>query len=82
MARPAKYSDEQLIKITQDFLSEGATGRPTYQKLSHWAKQQGYDIGEQVFRSRPQIVRLLKQAKEQYQMPQKGRTSRWMCDLK
>lgn len=69
MARPAKYSEEQLIKITQDFLSEGATGRPTYQKLSHWAKQQGYDIGEQVFRSRPQIVRLLKQAKEQYQMP-------------
>lgn len=69
MARPARYSEEQLIKITQDFLREGAMGRPTYQKLSHWAKQQGYDIGEQVFRSRPQIVRLLKQAKEQYQMP-------------
>lgn len=69
MARPAKYSDEQLMKITQDFLSEGSLGRPTYQKLSDWAKQRGYDIGEQVFRSRPQIVLLLKQAKEQYQMP-------------
>lgn len=69
MARPAKYSDEQLMKITQDFLSEGPLGRPTYQKLSDWAKQRGYDIGEQVFRSRPQIVLLLKQAKEQYQMP-------------
>lgn len=69
MARPAKYSDEQLMKITQDFLSEGSLGRPTYQKLSDWAKQRGFDIGEQVFRSRPQIVLLLKQAKEQYQIP-------------
>lgn len=69
MARPAKYSDEQLMKITQNFLSEGPLDRPTYQKLSDWAKQRGFDIGEQVFRSRPQIVLLLKQAKEQYQMP-------------
>lgn len=68
MARPAKYSEEQLMKITQDFLNEGPLGRPTYQKLSDWAKQNGYNIGEQAFRSRPQIVLLMKQAKERYQM--------------
>lgn len=69
MARPAKYSDEQLVKITQDFLSEGEMGCPTYQKLSNWAKQQGYDIGEQAFRSRQSVVELLKRAKEQYRTP-------------
>lgn len=69
MARPAKYSDEQLIKITQDFLNEGELGCPTYQKLSNWAKQQGYDIGEQAFRSRQSVVELLKRAKEQYRTP-------------
>lgn len=67
MARPAKYSEEQLMKITQDFLNDGPLGRPTYQKLSDWAKQKGYNIGEQAFRSRPQIVLLIKQAKERYQ---------------
>ena len=39
MARPAKYSEEQLMKITQDFLNDGPLGRPIYQKLSDWAKQ-------------------------------------------
>lgn len=50
-------------------MSEGELGCPTYQKLSNWAKQQGYDIGEQAFRSRQSVVELLKRAKEQYRAP-------------
>lgn len=66
MGRPAKYTDNELVKITQDYLSTGDLGKPTYLKLAAWAKQHGYDIGEQVFRTRPAVVQLLTDAKKQY----------------
>lgn len=66
MARPAKYTDEQIIQVVQDILSDSTLGRPSYQKIAEEARRRGFDIGEQVFRKRKEVVKLIEEMKERY----------------
>ena len=60
MGRPKKYSDNDLLEIAQNYISYGPGGKPTYQKIAQWAAQNGYEIGEQLFRKCAPVRDLIK----------------------
>ena len=66
MGRKKKFEEAKLIDIAQEYLLTCDVGKPTYARLSDWAKESGLDIGEHIFRAIPKIREMMQQDQQRY----------------
>lgn len=66
MGRKKKFDEAELIHIAQEYLLTCDLGKPTYARLSAWAKESGMNIGEHIFRGVPKIREMMKQDQQRY----------------
>lgn len=66
MGRKKKFDEAELIHVAQEYLLTCDMEKPTYARLSAWAKESGLDIGEHIFRAIPKIREMMKQDQQRY----------------
>lgn len=81
MGRKKKFDEAELIHIAQEYLLTCDMEKPTYARLSAWAKESGLDIGEHIFRAIPKIREMMKQDQQRYVAEQQIFPSLPMCHL-